>query len=90
MDNAGRVHILQTSEDLVEEILDELLLQWTRGEESVQIGSEELSDEVAGGSADVPSAAMIMIAQTMRKSGYVHVFEGGDEDVAEGDDLYTP
>lgn len=47
MDDTGRVNVFQTSEDLVEEVLDKLLLEWTRGEESVKIGTEELSDEVA-------------------------------------------
>lgn len=37
----------ETYEDLVEEVLDELLLQRARGQEAVEIGSEELSDEVA-------------------------------------------
>jgi hypothetical protein len=36
----------ETYKDLVEEVLDELLLQWARGQEAVEIGSEELSDEV--------------------------------------------
>jgi len=43
VDNAG----LQTSKDLVQEILDELLLERARREESVQVGSKELRDEVA-------------------------------------------
>lgn len=37
----------ETYEDLVEEVLDELLLQWARGQEAVEICPEELSDEVA-------------------------------------------
>lgn len=36
-----------TYEDLVEEVLDELLLERAGGEKAVEIGSEELSDEVA-------------------------------------------
>lgn len=39
-----------TNEHLVEEVLDELIVQRPRGEESVKIGSEKLSDEVADGS----------------------------------------
>ena len=35
-------------QDLVEEVLNELLLQRSGGEQAVQIGSEELGDEVAG------------------------------------------
>lgn len=47
MDDAGRVDVLEASEDLVEEVLDELLLERAAGEESVEIGAEELSDKVA-------------------------------------------
>lgn len=36
---SGRTH-----EDLVEEVLDELLLERSRGEEAVEIGAEELSN----------------------------------------------
>jgi hypothetical protein len=43
----GRNIGCETYEDLVEEVLDELLLQRARGQEAVEIGSEELSDEVA-------------------------------------------
>lgn len=37
-----------THQNLVEEVLNELLLQRSGGEQAVQIGSEELGDEVAG------------------------------------------
>ena len=62
VDDAGRVDVLQSTEDLVQEVLDELLLQWSGRQETVQVGTEELRDEV-------------------------DVLEGGDEDVAERDDL---
>jgi hypothetical protein len=39
----------ETYEDLVEEVLDELLLQRARSQEAVEVGSEELGDEVAAG-----------------------------------------
>lgn len=38
---------LLTYEDLVEEVLDELLLERSRSQEAVEIGSQELSHEVA-------------------------------------------
>lgn len=62
VDDAGRVDVLQSTEDLVQEVLDELLLQWPRRQEAVQVGTKQLRDEV-------------------------DVLEGGDEDVAERDDL---
>ena len=47
MDDTCRVDVLETTEDLVQEVLDELLLQRAGREESVQVGSEQLGDEVA-------------------------------------------
>ena len=43
------VDILQATEDLVEEVLDELFLERARGEETVEIGAQKLGDKVAGG-----------------------------------------
>jgi hypothetical protein len=54
--DAGRVHVLQAAQDLVEEVLDELLLQRPRGQEAVQVGAEEFGDEVdvfEGGDEDI-------------------------------------
>lgn len=48
MDHAGRVDVLETTENLVQEVLDELLLQRPGRQESVQVGTEQLGDEVAG------------------------------------------
>jgi hypothetical protein len=62
MNNAGRVDVFETTlsrsarpcgkwnstnEDLIEEILNELLLKRTRGEQTVKIGTKKLGDEVA-------------------------------------------
>lgn len=63
MHDTGRVDVLEATQDLVEEVLDELLLERPRGEEAMEVGAEELGDEV-------------------------DVLEGGDEDIAEGDDLW--
>lgn len=38
---------IATDQDLIEEVLDELLLQRSRGKQPVEIGTEKLSDEVA-------------------------------------------
>lgn len=38
-----------THQNLVEKVLDELLLQRSGGEQAMEIGSEELGDEVTGG-----------------------------------------
>ena len=62
MHDAGRMNILQAAEDLVEEILDELLFERSRGKESVEVSPKQLRHEV-------------------------DVFEGGNENVAQGDDV---
>lgn len=40
------MNVLESAEDLVQEVLDELLLERARGQETVQVGSEQLGDEV--------------------------------------------
>jgi hypothetical protein len=45
-EKSGRSGI-RTNQHLVEEVLDELLLQWTGCEESMEIRSEQLRHEVA-------------------------------------------
>lgn len=35
-----------THQNLIKEVLDELLLQWPGGKETVEIGPKELGDEV--------------------------------------------
>ena len=77
MDDAGRVHVFQTSEDLVQEVLDELFFKGAGGEQSVEIGTEELCHKVAD---------PVSIRRQKRR---LHVFERGDENVAEGDDLLS-
>lgn len=39
--------VFQTSKDLIQEVLDELLFERSGREESVKIGTEELGDKVA-------------------------------------------
>jgi hypothetical protein len=46
VDNACRVDILETAENLVEEVLDKLLLEWPRGEQTVEVGTKELGHKV--------------------------------------------
>lgn len=46
MDYTGRVDILEATEDLVKEVLDELLLKRARGKESMKVGTEQLGDKV--------------------------------------------
>ncbi len=78
VDDARRVHIFESSQNLVEEVLDELLLEGAGGEEAVEVGAEELSNKVA---------AMRSGAEHAQKRRHAHVLEGRDEDVAEADDL---
>ena len=47
MDDTGGVDILQSTENLVQEVLYELLLKRSGGKETVEISAEELGDEVA-------------------------------------------
>ena len=51
MNDTGGVHVFQTTEDLVQEVLDELLLQRSGSEQSVKIGTQKLGHEVAASSA---------------------------------------
>jgi hypothetical protein len=51
MHNSSRVDVFQTTQDLVQEVLDELLFERTRCEKTVQIGTKELCDKVADRSA---------------------------------------
>lgn len=77
--DAGRMDVFQSTKDLVEEVLYELFFEGARGEEAVEIGAEELGDEVA----------VLLLALFSEVWGCVdvHVLERGNEDVAEGDDL---
>ena len=52
VDDTSRVDILKTTEDLVKEVLDELLLQRARSQETVKVGTKELGDKVASVSAE--------------------------------------
>lgn len=72
----------ETYEDLVEEVLDELLLERARSQEAVEIGSEELGDEIAAGSL-VPGSGVVANLYLLD----VHVLERRDEDVAQADNL---
>ncbi len=47
VDDTGGVDVFQSTEDLVEEVLYELLLERSGREKAVEIGAEELRDEVA-------------------------------------------
>jgi hypothetical protein len=70
----------ETHHDLVEEVLDELLLQWPRGEEPVEIGAQEFCDEVAGKRSARVSKHTLFVS-------HIHVLERGNEDITERDDL---
>ena len=50
MNDTGGVDVFQTTEDLVQEVLDELLFQRSGSEQSVKIGTQELGNEVAASS----------------------------------------
>lgn len=48
MDNTCRVHIFQSTENLIQEVLNELLFKRSGSEKTVKIGTQKLSDEVTG------------------------------------------
>jgi len=66
-------------QDLVEEVLDELLLKRSRGEQAVQISTKEFGDEVA----------VFCVRKCLGRWGStdIHILEGRDKDITEGDNL---
>lgn len=48
MYDTGRVHVFESTENLIQKVLNELLLQGPRSEQTVQVGSQKFGDEVAG------------------------------------------
>ena len=73
-------------QDLVQKVLDELLLQRPRGQETVQVGSQKLGNKVAVRDTQRSKRLAISGAGTL-KSLHSHVLQGRDEDVAQRDDL---
>jgi len=70
MDDSGRVYVFQTTHNLVEEVLDELLLERPRSEQSVQVGAEKLSDEVdvlEGRNEDVAERNDILVSKVLEE-----------------------
>ena len=51
VDDACGVDILQVTEELVEKVQDELLLERARGKNTVEIGAQKLGDKKRGGGA---------------------------------------
>lgn len=66
-------------QDLVEEILDELLLEWSGGEKTMKIRSEQFGDKVAGCRCERGMEGEL--------DKYVQILKRRDEDIAETDDL---
>jgi hypothetical protein len=71
--------VFESTKDLVEEVLYELFFERARGEETVEIGAEELGDEV--------TVLLLALFRGVWGCVDVHVLERGNEDVAERDDL---
>lgn len=80
MDDTGGVDILQSAENLIQEVLYELLLERSGGKKTVEISAQELGDEVAGW-------LLVHIRGKTQWWCYIHILERGNEDVGEGDDL---
>ena len=68
-----------TYKDLVQEILDELLLQRSRGQQSVEISPEKLGNEVSGSNVRYPGSA--------HSEKCLQILERRNKNVAETDDL---
>lgn len=58
--------------------MDELLLERPRGQEAMEIGAQQFSHEVA---------ASVSISSRPPDQWYVHILEGGNENIAQADDL---
>ncbi len=72
-----------TYHDLVEEVLDKLLLERSGGKESVEVGAQKLSDEIARAASAKGTREDVFFS-----SGHgVHVFQRGDENVAQRNNL---
>jgi len=70
VDNASGVDVFQTTQDLVEEVLDELLLKRARGEEAVQVGAQELGDNIhvlERGNEDIAETDDVLMAQVLEQ-----------------------
>lgn len=74
MNNTCRVDILESTKNLVQKVLDKLLLQRPRCEETVEIGAEELSYEIA-----VTWSVLDLLSKVKFD---VHILERRNEDVA--------
>jgi hypothetical protein len=66
--------------NLVEEVLDELLLERSRSEEAMQVGSEQFGDKIAVRWRISEGCSQGLLTD-------IHVFQRRDEDVAEADHL---
>lgn len=75
----GRIAWIFTYENLIEEVLDELLLERSRSQQAVEIGTQELSHEVAG--------AVSVVSHPFDQRD-IHVLEWGNENIAQADDLW--
>jgi hypothetical protein len=77
-----------TNEHLVGEVLDELVIERTGGEQSVEVGSEQLRKNKTGGKREQGFwARQDGLEVDSDLCNKVDVLERGDEDVAERDDL---
>lgn len=68
--HASRVHVFQTSHDLVQEILDELLLEGPGGQQPVQVSPQELGDEVdvlEGRNEDIAEGDDVLVPEVLEQ-----------------------
>jgi len=70
---------IETDQNLVEEVLNELFFKWPGCEETMKIGAEQLSDEV--------SVRVYQMKWQRKEEWDVQIFERRDKDVAETYDL---
>jgi hypothetical protein len=68
------VDVLETTQDLVQKVLDKLLFERARGEETVQVGTEQFGDKVAikgqygaGGIVDIDVRGLALSSAATQK-----------------------
>lgn len=76
-----------TYHDLVEKVLDELLLERSGGKESVEVGAQKLRNEIAR--VESAGVAAQCREDVFFSSHDIHVFQRGNENVAQRNDLRT-
>lgn len=71
-------------QNLIQKVLDKLLFQRTRSDQTMKVGSKQFRNKIANG---IHVEMRIRRCWVVRSTN-LHVFKGGDEDIAQADDLW--